>query len=118
MQTPSIATVKEQLEYYRKTRSSRRQRIPDEIMHNIKILTKSISLSKIQRDLKLPESVLKRIREPRRTQDVIRLAPINIPPPAGALTLEVSSPRGETITVRGLPSISDLANLIRILREA
>jgi hypothetical protein len=35
-----------------------------------------------------------------------------------ALTLEVSSPRGETISVRGLQSISDLADLIRILREA
>jgi hypothetical protein len=117
MQAPSLASVKEQLESYRKTRSSRRQPVPEEIINNIKLLSKAMSLSKIQRELRLSDSVLKRIREPNSAQELIRLAPINISTPALALTLEVSSPRGETISVRGLQSISDLADLIRILRQ-
>jgi hypothetical protein len=117
MQTPSLTSVKEQLESYRKTGSGRRQPVPDDVINSIKILSKSMSLSKLQRELKLSESVLKRIREPKLAPEVVRLAPINISAPTVALTLEVSSPRGETILVRGLQSIIDLADLIRVLRE-
>lgn len=118
MQTPSIATVKEQIETYRKTRSYRKQPIPDEIISNIKTLARSIPISKLQRELKLSESIVKRIREPRGSGEVIRLAPVNLVETAGALMLEVSSPRGETISVRGLSTVREVAELIRVLREA
>ncbi len=117
MQSPSIASVKEQLESYRKHRPNRRHPIPDEIIASLKVLSKSLPLSKIQRELKISESVIKRVREPK-SQDVIRLAPINIAGPTSPLVLEISSARGETISVRGLSGASELAQLIRILREA
>jgi hypothetical protein len=118
MQTPSIATVKEQIEVYRKTRSYRKQPIPDEIISNLKALARSIPISKLQRELKLSESIMKRIREPKGSSEVIRIAPVNLIGSAGALVLEVSSPRGETISVRGLSTALEVAELIRVLREA
>jgi hypothetical protein len=62
MQSPSIATVKKQIEVYRKTRSYRKQPIPDEILSNLKTLARSMPISKLQRELKLSESIMKRIR--------------------------------------------------------
>ena len=117
MKSPSIASVKQQVEFYRQHRPNRRQRFPDEIIDNLKMLAKSLPLSKIQRELKLPGSVIERVREPT-SPDIIRLAPINIGGSMNPLVLEISSPRGETISVRGISSASELAQLIRILREA
>jgi CII-binding regulator of phage lambda lysogenization HflD len=118
MQTPSITTVKEQIEVYRKTRSYRKQRIPEEIIANLKILAHSMPISKLQSELKLSQSIMKRIRDPKGSSEVIRLASVNLVGSAGALVLEVSSPRGETISVRGLSSALEVAELIRVLREA
>jgi CII-binding regulator of phage lambda lysogenization HflD len=118
MQTPTIATVKEQIEVYRKTRLHRKQPIPDEIISNLKTLARSMPISKLQRELKLSESIMKRIRESKGSSEVIRLAPVNLVGTAAALTLEVSSPRGETISVRGLSTVLEVAELIRVLREA
>jgi hypothetical protein len=58
MQTPSITTVKEQIDVYRKTRSYRKQPIPDEIISNLKTLAQSMPISKLQRELKLSESIM------------------------------------------------------------
>lgn len=118
MLLPSIASVKEQIELYRKTRSYRKQPIPDDILANIRILAKSIPISRLQRELKLSESVLKRVREPKPSSDVIRLAPVNLLGSTNTLVLEVSSPRGENISVRGLSNVLEVAELLRILREA
>jgi hypothetical protein len=46
MQTVSIATVKEQIEVYRKTRAYRKQTIPDEIILDLKILARSMPIRK------------------------------------------------------------------------
>ena len=109
MQSPSIATVKEQIEVYRKTRSYRKQQIPDEIILNIKTRARSMPISKLQREMKLSESIMKRIREPKGSSEVIRLAPVNLVGSAGALVLEVFSPRGEATSVRGLSTVLEVA---------
>lgn len=118
MHNPSIATVKEQIEVYRKTRSYRKQPFPDEIISNLKTLAKSVPMSKLQSELKLSESIIKRVRTPKGSSEVIRLAPVNLVGSAGVLMLEVSSPRGETISVRGLSTVAEVAELLRTLREA
>lgn len=118
MPSPSIATVKEQIESYRKTRSYRKQRIPDEIISEIKKLSKSVPISRLQRELNLSQSILKRIREPKAPGEVIRLAPVNFVGAASNLMLEVTTPRGENMAVRGLSSVAEVVELLRALREA
>jgi hypothetical protein len=117
MQSPTIASVKEQIESYRKTRTSRRQRVPDEIISNIRQLSKFISLSKLQREFKLGDSVIKKVREQKPDSGLIRLAPVTLLNPMDGITLDISSPRGESISVRGLSSTSQVADLLRALRE-
>ncbi len=118
MQAPSINSVKEQFEAYRQSRSYRKQPVPDEIISNLKALSKSIPISKLQREFKLSESILKRIREPKNSGEVIRLAPVTFMGPSNPLMVEVVLPRGETICIRGLSAVSEVAELLRILREA
>lgn len=117
MQAPTIASVKEQIESYRRTRSSRRQRFPDEIISSIRQLSKSTSLSKLQREFKLGDSVMKKVRDQVPTSSVIRLAPVTLLNPVEGITLDISLPRGESISVRGLASTSQVADLLRALRE-
>jgi len=115
MQTPSIATVKEQIEVYRKTHSYRKQPIPDAIISNLKILARSVPISKLQRELKLSESIVKRIREPKGSSEGILQAPVNLVGSAGALMLEVSSPRCETISACGLSTVLEVAEFISVV---
>lgn len=113
MTGPSIASVREKIEVYRRTRKNRREAFPSDIVHDLGILLRSNKKSHLIRELGVPESIFNRVPKSD-TTSMVRVAPVLISE-AASLCVEVSLPGGHAARVLGLSSVSAAAELLCLM---
>ena len=93
MKEPSIASVKEKIQEYRKNRKFIRQAFPTEILTEINQLLKLHEKSKLKKELQITEAILNRGVKKSVSSSIIRVAPVMITE-ASFLSIKVSLSNG------------------------
>ncbi len=78
MKEPSIASVKDKIQEYRKTRKNKRQAFPAEILSDTHHLLKSNKKSKLKKELQITDSIINRGCKQIIASPFVRVAPVII----------------------------------------
>ena len=117
MKEPSIASVKEKIQGYRKSRKFIRQAFPSEILKDINQLVKSHEKSKLKKELGITDAILNRGVKKSVSPSIIRVAPVMITE-ASSLSIEVSLSNGQAARLLGLASAASAADILLQLMGA
>ena len=117
MKEPSIASVREKIQEYRKSRKNIRQAFPAEILAEVNQLLKSHKKSKLKKELQITDAILNRGVEKAVSSSFIRVAPVMITE-ASSLSIEVSLSNGQAARLLGLTSVASAADILLQLMGA
>ena len=117
MKEPSIASVKEKIQEYRKTRKNKRQAFPADILADVNYLLKTNKKSKLKKELDITDAILNRSAGKVARSSIIRVAPVMITE-ASPLIIEVSLPSGQAARLLGLSSAGSAAEILLQLMGA
>lgn len=117
MKQPTIASVKEKIQEYRKTRKNKRQAFPADILTEVNQLLKTHKKSKLKKELEITDAILNRSSAKLVHSSIVRVAPVMITG-ASPLSIEVSLPSGQAARLLGLSSAASAADILLLLMGA